>query len=264
MSATGHDPITALRLRLLANGYEPIPVVGPDAPGKSPGKRPGIKAWQTVALDAAMVSSWRGGHVRDCTNTGLRTGLLIGVDIDVLTEQLAQDLVACAVRMLGATTLRRIGQAPKILLCYGQHEASAKMATAEFLLPDGSKAQVEMLGQGQQFVAYGVHPVTKAEYQWLDAGPDIVPLTDIPVISRDHMMAFVAAAETMIRDAGGQTIKEINAKQRMAAAAPISWRRERLGLAVIVGEDSRSTKRRMLERIEWRESGAGTLWTSNY
>lgn len=220
MFTAGHDPITGLRLRLLANGYEPIPVVGPDAPGKSPGKRPGIKEWQTVPLDTAMVSSWRSGHVRDCTNTGLRTGLLIGVDIDVSVAQLAQDLVDCAVRMLGGTSLRRIGQAPKILICYCVHEASAKMETAEFILPDGSKAQVEILGKGQQFVAYGVHPVTKSEYQWLESGPDIVPLTDVPVVSRDHITAFLAAAKALIREAGGRTIKEIEAEQKLAAAVP--------------------------------------------
>ena len=49
------NPLTALRLRLLRNGYTPLPVVGPNYPGKSPGKRPGIPEWQSVDIDEASI-----------------------------------------------------------------------------------------------------------------------------------------------------------------------------------------------------------------
>src|ERR1700721_2294173 len=48
---------TELCLCFLANGNNPIPVVGPDYPGDSPGKRPPVKEWQEsdITTDAIQV-----------------------------------------------------------------------------------------------------------------------------------------------------------------------------------------------------------------
>lgn len=50
----GTDPTLALRLGLTRNGYTPVPIVGPDVPGKGAGKRPGVDGWQK--LDAATLT----------------------------------------------------------------------------------------------------------------------------------------------------------------------------------------------------------------
>ncbi|HWL69430.1 MAG TPA: AAA family ATPase [Geminicoccus sp.] len=213
-------PLTTLRLTLLGQGYEPIPVVGPQAPGSSPGKRPGIRGWQVAPLDQEVIRAWAQGALRDCTNTGLRTGRLVGVDIDVLDETLAKALQDMALRLLGPTPLQRIGKAPKLLLCYQAIEPAPKRETPEFRLPDGSKAQVEILGQGQQFVAYGVHPDTRAEYAWPDLGPDVVALAELPQVGIATLRAFLAAAEALIRDAGGAPIKVEEKPAREPPAAP--------------------------------------------
>jgi hypothetical protein len=207
-------PIASLRLQLWENGYEPIPVVAHNAPGKSPGKRPGVREWQSVTVDEVTILGWGKSALRNCTNTGIRCGLLRAVDIDVLNPALAASVRDVALRLLGQTSLQRIGRAPKRLLCYRVLEPGPKAETPEFRLPDGSKAQVEMLGQGQQFVAYGIHPETAAEYEWPEAGPDIVPLADLPILDPTAEKAFLAAAETLIREAGGRPLKEIEAEQQ--------------------------------------------------
>lgn len=220
MSGAADDALSALRLGLLTQGYEPIPVVGPDAPGQSPGKRPSLKEWQTVPIEPDTVRGWRQGYQRDCTNTGIRTGLLLGVDIDVLAEALSEELQDLALKIFGYTPLRRVGRAPKSLFCYRVAEPIAKAETQEFILPDGTKAQVEILAKGQQFVAYGIHPDTRAEYEWPISGPDVVPFYDLPQIGSAAVKAFLASAEVLIREAGGRPLKEIEAEQRAAREPP--------------------------------------------
>ncbi|WP_176559712.1 VapE domain-containing protein, partial [Teichococcus rhizosphaerae] len=209
-----NDNRTALRLQLLSQGYKPVPVMG---------KRPLLPDWRGCAAraDRAELERWttsfsyanakgrqsvyRGDQH---TNTGILCGALIGLDIDVLVPELAKRLEGMAVEMLGATPLRRVGKAPKLLLCYRAGEGISKMETPELTLPDGSKAQVEVLAEGQQFVAYGIHPDTGQEYEWTESGPDVVPLADLPPTTAAALRGFLAAAESTLRGAGGQTEKE--------------------------------------------------------
>jgi hypothetical protein len=213
MSAARHegagDAPTDLRLRLRANGYRPVPVSGPDMRVGSAGKRPVMNGWQTICAtaDEAEIRRWATAE-RRCTNTGLLCGEVAAVDIDIPAPALAEQVEKLAEMMLGPTPLRRIGRQPKVVRCYRVAAPLRKLATPELLLPDGTKAQVEVLGAGQQFVAYGIHPDTRQPYGWPQEAPTTVPLADVPVVTEAALRAFVAAAEAMIRGAGGRTAKE--------------------------------------------------------
>jgi hypothetical protein len=91
-------------------------------------------------------------------------------------------------------------------------EVRPKIETPTLRLPDGTIAQIEVMGQGQQIVAYGIHPDTRREYEWPDSGPDVVPLADLPVLDVAAERTFLAAAEGLIRDADGRTDKEAAAR----------------------------------------------------
>jgi predicted P-loop ATPase len=147
---------------------------------------------------------------RNCTNTGLLCGKLVGVDIDVLDPELAEKPAVLARAMLGGTPLVRIGRRPKLLLVYRTEPVFRRLETPEFFLPDDIKAQVEILAQGQQFVAFGVHPDTRQPYSWETAGPDTVPWHDLPFTTEGNIRAYVAAATTVIRENGGKTKDELN------------------------------------------------------
>ena len=113
-----HHPVAPrtalrLRLRLLANGYEPIPVVAHDALVRSPGKQPNLKDWASVTIDAPLLRSWQLGMQRHNPSTGLRCGSLRVVDIDVLQPDLAAKVDELARSILGLTPLRRLGRALK-------------------------------------------------------------------------------------------------------------------------------------------------------
>ena len=138
----------AAALRLLDNGYEPLPVV----PGT---KRPALSRWTEVAIDEAAVTRWT--HQYPDHGIGLRTGALVGIDIDVLDPDLAHQIDQL-VRSRFGDTLMRVGLWPKRLLLYRTEQPFPKM----------SVRGIEVLGAGQQFVAFGVHPDTGAA---LSTGP---------------------------------------------------------------------------------------------
>lgn len=215
MSSSHSDALSDLRLRLLANGYEPVPIIGPSEPVKSAGKRPSLREWASIDIQPPVVKGWARECPRD-TNTGLRCGLLIGLDIDVTNAALSREIEDTAIAILGSTPLRRVGRAPKVLLAYQVAEAGGKLETPEIILPDGTKAQVEVLAKGQQFVSHGVHPDTRQAYVWTAMAPEQVPLADVPVVQPSKVRAFLAAAESILRDAGGRTQKEIDATNRPA------------------------------------------------
>ena len=105
-------------LRLLDHGYAPIPIV----PGE---KRPALARWTSVPIDVPTVEAWVRqfpGH-----GVGLRTGQLVGIEIDILDPDLAHQVEAIVRARLGDTLLR-VGLWPKRLLLYRTDRPFAKMA----------------------------------------------------------------------------------------------------------------------------------------
>jgi putative DNA primase/helicase len=207
--------ITDLRLALHGAGYHPVPVIGAHVDTPSAGKKPTMPAWQTKCLtaDPKEIEKWSRSQ-RNCTNTGILCGEIVGVDIDVLDEDLSAKLAASALQLFGPTSLRRIGRAPKTLLVYRVETPHEKQSTPDLILGDNpedknAKAKVEILAQGQQFVGFGTHPDTKAPYSWPEKSPLDVPFADIPIVTLDLIKQFVAEAEKVLRAAGGRTAKEI-------------------------------------------------------
>ena len=82
---------------LLDNGYEPIPI----RPGS---KLPAPRQWTSLRIDDHQVDRWarwfgKGG-------VGLRTGRLVGVDLDIEDPDLAHAAAQVVEARLGATLMR--------------------------------------------------------------------------------------------------------------------------------------------------------------
>ena len=165
-----------------------------------------MKGWENVCATAneTEIARWTKAQ-RNCTNTGLLCGTLVGIDIDVLNERHAHYLTCMANGMLGMTPASRIGQAPKILLCFRTDVPFDKIQTAEFHMLDGTVARVEVLAIGQQFVAFGIHPDTKEPYHWPECSPLDVPLHELPLVTNEQCEEFIAAAEKYLRKVGGHS-----------------------------------------------------------
>ena len=170
---------------LAANGYLPVPIA------------PGTKAcfetgWRTFRIDEQDLSRFTG------YGTGLLCGTLVAPDIDVLHPAAAAELVALAERMLGAAP-RRTGLAPKTLFLYRTPRPFTKKCTRVFKIKDyGDANRVEVLAQGQQFVAYAIHPGTKLPYTWAGDDPLTVPVPKLIEVSEDQVIAFVTAADEVL------------------------------------------------------------------
>lgn len=204
--AASSEPLTDLRLALHRHGYRPVPVAGAHLAMKSAGKRPLMKGWETICAtaDEDEIARWTLAQ-RNCTNTGLLCGEIVGVDIDVPVETLAAEIEGLARKMLGATPLKRIGSAPKLLLTFRAERVIDKIQTPELLLPNDAIARVEVLATGQQFVAFGIHPGTKSDYVWPDRSPLEVTSDQLPAVAPEHCTAFIAQAEALLRQAGGES-----------------------------------------------------------
>ncbi len=120
---------------------------------------------------------------------GIAAGRVIGIDIDVLASPaVAMEIEALAKRMLGDTPAVRIGHAPKRLLVY-----RAVQPFAGFKYPP-----IEVLGMGQQFIAYGIHPDTGQPYNWpVSTLADLSP-EDLPAITEAQAREFAKEAYQLI------------------------------------------------------------------
>jgi Bifunctional DNA primase/polymerase, N-terminal len=166
-------------LRLLEMGYEPLPI-------KPCSKAPAPSCWTTVPIDAAQVEAWSRQYPDH--GIGLRTGLLVAIDIDTLDPDRAHGLQALAFARFGPT-LTRVGQWPKRLLLYRTENPFPKMG-----LP-----QLDILARGQQLVAFGIHPKTGQAYQWpLGETPLDVGFDDLPLVDQAGIEAYLAEAAAVL------------------------------------------------------------------
>jgi hypothetical protein len=147
---------TAYRKRLLAAGFSPVPVNG---------KAPLIVGWQDVEATVDMIQGWESNYAH-ATNTGILTRHTAAIDIDVLDPAVADEMQQLAERMIGTSPVR-IGQAPKRAMFYRADVPFEKIATPVYTSPDGRAHKVEVLGDGQQIVVDGIHPITQGPYKWL-------------------------------------------------------------------------------------------------
>jgi len=178
---------------LVANGYRPVPL----RPGE---KSPIPKKWPDYTFadgdDRTFASA----------GTGLITGAIIGVDVDVLDQALADRVSEIVVQRLGPAP-ERVGQWPKRLFMYRTNAPFSKKVSSSYRLPndapDAKGHRVEILAQGQQFVAFGVHPGTGKPYSWNGAGnPLTVPAEKLRSISEAQAAALVTEIDAVLAEHG--------------------------------------------------------------
>jgi P4 family phage/plasmid primase-like protien len=174
-------------LALVGNGYHIIPI-----PPRS--KAPVVDAWQAIRADTRQVETWSAnGYAHG--NTGVLTRENPSTDLDILDlpfvmemQQVVEDIVQSPLPMV-----IRIGRAPKRLLLFCTTAPFPKVASPFFMSPDGRKHRVEVLGDGQQFVAFGIHPDTGKEYTWVsDSNPLNTPVDELPTLNYDQARRIVA------------------------------------------------------------------------
>lgn len=179
--------------RIADNGFNILPI---RPMSKVPGVMTNDSRWLNMAgwtryccsrpnkdFEIVMWCKWP-----DC-GVGQACGWTVGVDIDIVQDpEVVKQIEAFCRRTLGDTPAQRIGMAPKKLLVY------------RTLTPFGGfkKTPIEILGRGQQFVAYGIHPETGQPYYWPGESLADLRFSDLPVVTEEQCRDFLEAAFEMI------------------------------------------------------------------
>lgn len=212
--------------RLWALGYHRLcPIVPPNAPlsersslarrikanpkADARGKVPGVKwpdgTWSgldfvSVESTPADLVSWHGMQA----GVGVKTGQgLVLIDADTKNEAHARIIKDEIERRFGALPVR-IGQYPKAGYLV-RTDVDFTYTRIEFGLRDDKGRlldRVEILADGRQFVAYGIHPATGQAYRWPDGMP---AYADLPYVAGPDLLALLKALTELLPSATAPT-----------------------------------------------------------
>jgi hypothetical protein len=212
VSAFTEAPFYELAPYLADYGYRPVPI------------KPGFKA--------PMLDDWQAGHapehylphrdpntgkVTDCRGwgTGILTATCPAVDLDIKDRELVRVLLDLVDEVLGYAPFR-IGSPPKALVPFSTAAPFDKLSGRWWALPGEnyraggySPHRLEVLGRGQQYVAFARHPSTKRPYRWRRGCPMTMLWVDLPEIDEASARGFLATAERVIEDVGAVPLRKV-------------------------------------------------------
>jgi putative DNA primase/helicase len=184
-----------LRLQLRKAGYHPLPCEG---------KIPPLSGWpDKLNVSDDEIRLWdKAWHL--ARNTGVLAKFTPGLDIDIMDVAAAEAVEALAREHFEkrGSILIRIGLPPKRLIPLRTDEPFTKLERI-FTAPNSHKQKIEVLGDGQQWVAAGTHPTTGLPYAWHGGELETTAREDLPYVRREDMEKFLdAATKLLIEDFG--------------------------------------------------------------
>lgn len=198
--------------RLLGNGYRILPIArGTKQP---PGH---LGNWRKVKATPELLDEWlSNGDAR--SGVGIDARVTPAVDLDILDEAGVEHMLAWIREHITTDAPQRIGQAPKTLLLFRSDDAFPKIMSRNWLddwctelAKDGGikPYRVEILGAGQQFVAFAQHPDTKQPYRWVENGsPATRKRRDLPAITQEQAQSICDEFDRYAREDRGWDLKQ--------------------------------------------------------
>jgi hypothetical protein len=197
------EQVASLRSKLWDAGFRPVPIYNPDTPGLSPGKRPWGEAWQVNARRDPPVAAFEAPRL-EALNTGILCDGLRAIDIDVDNPTLAHRCRSIAISMFGEAPIRSRKGSSRCLILYRAAEGTPRKASVT-----GTSGKVEVLGHGQQFVAFGRHH-EGADLEWFPDAPGQEFAEGLPAVTEDGIAAFLAACGPIL---GAAPPKQANGRE---------------------------------------------------
>lgn len=206
--------------QLVANGFEPLPVIG---------KAVLIQGWQSGPIDVQRIVAMREACPQ-ALSTGLRTRFLPAIDIDIVKIEDIKGISSLAQSLLGKTPLRRRG-ARGLMLCFRTETPVNKITiNTQKQNPNGKGFQkVEILGHGQQFVAFGEHPDTGKPYQWVGKDfeetiqtPLNTSLESLPLVTPDKLRDCADKIAALLTELGYPEAKVLGTTNEERPAPSVS------------------------------------------
>lgn len=198
------DSFNRLEPILSSNGYEVVPIRG----GK---KYPVGNNWGSV--DHA------GTNHKGC-GIGIKTRSTVGVDLDIRDQYIAEIMTDYVIKHVGQSPVR-IGMAPKCLLPFRCEEPFSKISSKKYVDKNGVQHQVEILGNGQQFVAHNIHQDTGEPYSWHSGDLTAISRENLPLITLELAQGVIDEFEQTVEMLTDWTAEQdIKSRQEQKAVAP--------------------------------------------
>jgi energy-coupling factor transporter ATP-binding protein EcfA2 len=186
---------------LIDNGYSIVPI--PPA-----SKHPKMKGWQTISSTHKDVDTW---VKQGFEGIGILAKNTLAIDIDILDEAIVNKLCKYIKEHLSVDALFRVGKHPKVLIPVRSDKPKTKVSSNEYIDPNkpNVKQKIEILADGQQWLAFGIHPDTKSPYQWSGEVSILdIAQSDLPVISDDFISGLFSFFNSIVLDSWVKSSKK--------------------------------------------------------
>ena len=196
------NPVCERRIRYVKAGYEPLPCFG---------KRPVLPNWSAAPVNIDALAGWSSDYP-DAINTGVRTKRTPAIDIDIQDADMAGQIESVLRELFPQQPLLvRFGMPPKRLIPFRTETPFTKIQI-RFKAPNDTIHKVEVLGDGQQFIAEGVHPDTRKPYRW--EGGDLLSVAHdrLPILDEKTARRFISKAAVVMTAAGWTELGKSNGK----------------------------------------------------
>jgi hypothetical protein len=128
----------------------------------------------------------------EALNTGILGDGLRLIDLDIDDSDLAERAADVLFRLLGEAPVRFRRNSPRRCIVY---RAATGEPSKRSIVGDFGKA--EILGHGQQVLAFGQHP-TGAELEWTISPAGQIARTDLPAVTEDQITMLLTALAPLI------------------------------------------------------------------
>ncbi|MEY9525606.1 hypothetical protein ABIF70_006747 [Bradyrhizobium japonicum] len=183
--------VWTIRKQLWTSGYWPLAVYGPEAKVGAPGKQPATKEWQ-VRLSEANPRAVTEPPNQNALNTGILCDGLRAVDIDIDCLETVENVTSLGRSILGRAPVRYRNDSPRRLMLY-----RATTGEPRKLVISGRGGKVEILGRGQHFVAFGIHP-SSSPYEWEPKEFAAYECNQLTQITEEAVAEFLKAVAPVI------------------------------------------------------------------
>ena len=185
------EAVAALRAQLWDAGFRPVPIYTWDHPVEDAGKRPLGNNWSNIARENPP-GCLNFPPVPHALNSGILCDGLRAIDIDVDDPEIASRCRSLVVQRFGEAPIRMRRNSPRCLVLY-----RAATGTPSKVVLAGRLGKIEVLGKGQQFVAFGRHP-TGAELEWFPEPPGEESFHNLPPVDEDALLELLGQIAPII------------------------------------------------------------------
>lgn len=189
--------------QLVASGYLIIPIT-------PKGKKPSgfLKDWGEIKATKETVERWT-SICPQGSGVGVLTKHYPAVDLDILDPVIAEKMLVWIQERWG-TKLYRVGYAPKVLIPFRTDRPFKKISSKAYFNFLDQKQQIEILGDGQQYVAFGTHPDTGKPYTWHNGSLEDVQADQLPILDPEMAQELIEYFYSIIPDTWEEKSKGTN------------------------------------------------------